>query len=171
MKLFGQVLIFCVLVVASSRAEEPTPSSGDPAQTPKPRSITATAARGVALLKANDHEGFLREILPPADWQMIAGVEKLRAKYLRRAKEWDDEIIGLLRTVQDRGEEELAFNGDRTEAVTGFVEHLESGEAVVHGIAVRRIGDTWYLNWVVKGEKDFTVRVRDRERIPRAPSN
>lgn len=107
------------------------------------------------------------EILPPADWQMIAGVEKLRAKYLRRAKEWDDEIIGQIRTVQDRGEGELAFNRDRTEAVTESLEHLESGEAIVHAIALQRIGDTWYLNWVVAGQKDFTVRVRERD--PSAP--
>ena len=159
MKLFVQLFVLCMLV-ASTQAEEPRRTSRDS----KPRSIAATAARGVELLKANDHEGFLRELLPPADWQVIAGVEKLRVKYLRRAKEWDDEIIGQLRNVQSRGEEELGFNGDRTEAVTGFSEHLESGESMVHTIALRRIGDTWYLNWVVKGDKDFAVRVRDRER-------
>lgn len=164
MKHIAQLLVLC-LFVATTQAQESTRRAGDPTK-PKPRSIAATAVRGIALLKADDHEGFLREILPPADWQMIAGIEKLRAKYVRRAKEWDDEIIGQLRTVQDRGEDGLAFNGDRTEAVTGFVEHLESGEAVVHAIALRRIGDTWYLNWLANGQKDFTVRVRDRERAP-----
>ncbi len=169
MKHVAQLLIFC-LFVATAQAEEPTRSPGD-TEKPDPRSIAATAARGIALLKANDHEGFLREILPPADWQIVAGNRKLRAKFLRRAKEWDDEITGQLRNVQDRGEAELAFSGDRTEAVTGSLEHLESGEAIVHAIALRRIGDTWYLNWVVWGQKDFAVRVRERERTPSAPAN
>jgi hypothetical protein len=163
-------LALVFMVVAATYGDEPT-QTARAKDAPKPRSIAATAARGVALLNANDYEGFLREILPPADWQMIAGDEKLRAKFLRRAKAWDEEITMQLRSVQDRGEGELAFNGDRTEAVMGSLEHLEDGKDISHAIALRRVGDTWYLNWVVKGQEDFMVRARERERNQSALPN
>ena len=164
-------LIILFFVVGTTHADERPRTARETTESPKPRSIAATAARGVALLNANDYEGFLREILPPTDWQMISGVEKLRAKFLRRAKAWDDEITMQLRSVQERGEEELAFNGDRTEAVTGSLEHLEDGKDISHAISLRRIGDTWYLNWVLKGREDFMVRARERERIQSPPAN
>jgi hypothetical protein len=163
MKPLPQLLILCVLV-ASLHAEEPHPTAGDQAQTQKLRPIAATAARGVELLQANDYEGFLREILPPADWRMVAENEKLRVKILRRVKSWDDEITMLLRDLQERAEEDLAFNGDRTEVGTGHVEHLEGGKAMSHAIALRRIDDRWYLGWVQREQEIFVVWTRDRER-------
>lgn len=155
------VLLF---VAAASHADEPTRAASDETEAPKARSINATAARGIALLRADDYEGFLREILPPADWRMVAENEKLRAKILRRVKAWDDEITMQLRDVEERAEEDLAFNGDRTEAGTGHVEHLEDGKAVSHAIALRRIDDRWYLAWAQREQEIFVVWARDRER-------
>jgi hypothetical protein len=95
---------------------------------------------------------------------MIAASPNLRAKILRRVKSWDDEITMQLRDVHERREAALAFSGDRTEAGTGHAEHLSDGTTVSHAIALRRIGNVWYLNWVQKGQEVFTVWARDRER-------
>lgn len=157
-------LAMMLLVVSAVRADEPT-RPAEASDAPKVRSIAATAARGIALLSSNDYEGFLREMLPPEDWRMIAGSPKLRAKILRRVKSWDDEITMQLRDVQERREADMAFNGDRTEVGTGHAEHLADGTTVSHAIALRRIGDLWYVNWVQQGQEIFTVWARDRERF------
>lgn len=153
-------LILSILLATVVSAAEPTP------QQSAPRSIKATAARGIALLDANDYEGFLRELLPPADGRMLDGSEKLRAKTIRRLKNWDDEITAQLRYLDRQEEADLAFNGDRTDVGAGYMEHVDGGKGVSHAVAFRRIGDRWYLSWVQKEQEVFVVWARDRERSP-----
>lgn len=161
--LFNVVL---ALMVSTAYADEPRRVRGDATAARTARSIPATAARGIELLNADDYEGFLRDLLPPADWRMLDGSEKLRAKIIRRLKTWDDEITAQLQNIQSRDESDLAFNGDRTAAGSGFVEHLEGGKAVSHAIALRRIEGRWYLDWVQREQEVFVVWARDRERDP-----
>lgn len=159
------------LIVPTAYADNPPRARGDATEARTARSIHATAARGTELLKADDYEAFLQELLPPADWRMLEESEKLRAKIIRRLKAWDDEITTQLRHIQSRGEGDLAFNGDRTEAGSGFAEHLEGGKAVSHAIALRRIDDRWYLGWVQLEQEIFVVWARDRERSSKNTSD
>lgn len=152
------------LIGTTAYADEPTRARRVATEAQPPRSIPATAARGIDLLEADDYEGFLRDLLPPADWRMLEGSEKLRAKIIRRLKAWDDELTAQLRNIQSREEGDLALNGDRTEAGSGFVEHLEDGKAVSHAIALRRLEGRWYLSWAQREQDIFVVWARDRER-------